>query len=588
MKSARPLPIALALLLMASCRAGERPAPARSAAQPGNPVELGSGPGVEVFPAFSPDGLSVAYCSNATGAFEIYVRPAKPGGAPRQITTDGRQNLQPTWSPDGKRLAYHSKDHGGIWEMPAEGGPARSLTDFGTKPSWSPDGKWIVFQVHPITDLGATSVTSFPPSTIWVVPARGGAARQVTESLIPSGGHGNPMITADGKRILFTAIDPKLFDGQLWSVPFEGGVPTLLFERPRLFDPAIAADGRIVYFGDRSPEFHFGLWRMRLSASGTPEGKAELVTQVGRTVARHPTLSPDGRTVIWSALSTAGNIWSLPVTPQGEPAGPATRLTHEQARSTWPVFSPSGRSIAFGRSWPGLNPDVWTMDSNGHNPRQITTNAAADLIGNWYPDERRLFFVTDREKRAALWTIDSVTHAEEPLPLSDPDIGIPRMSPDGTRLAYQSKMGSPTINIWIVEILSGKKRQLTFDREFIGFPCWSPDGRTVAMQVGRGDDAQVAFVSSDGGDPVQLTFDRGLSWPFSWSPDNDRIAFAGSRHDRWAIWWVSRSTKKQHRVTADVPLNAYVRYPDWSPKGDRIAYEYGETTGHLWTMPTGD
>jgi Tol biopolymer transport system component len=588
LKPRQPLPLALALLLV-SCRGSEHPRPTSGEPRPGSPVQLTSGTAVEIFPAFSPDGHSIAYSSNETGAFEIYVRAARSGAIPRRITSDGKQNLQPTWSPDGMRIAFHSKDRGGIWVMPTEGGPARPLTDFGTRPSWSPDGDWIAFQVHPVTDLGATSRTSFPPSTIWVVPARGGPARQVTESLKPSGGHGSPVFTADSKRILFTAIDSKVLAGELWSVPLGGGIPKRLFAQPRLFDPAVSRNGQAVYFGDHSPDFHFGLYRMRLSATGEPLHGVELVAQVGQTVARHPTVSPDGRTVVWSALSTAGNIWTLPITRQGEAAGPARPLTHVQARSTWPVFSPSGTSIAFGRSGPGMDPDVWTMDTEGRNPIQLTSSSSsANLIGDWLPDGRRIFFVTNRTKQAALWTIDTITRKEEPLPFSDPDIGIPRISPDATRLAYQTKMGSATINVWIADIRTGMRRQLTFDREFIGFPCWSPDGKSLAVQVSRGDDAQVAVLSSEGGDPVQLTFDRGLSWPFSFSPDGDKIAFAGSRQDRWAIWWVSRSTQKQQRLTPNVPLNAYVRYPDWSPRGDRIVYEYGETTGHLWMVRTGE
>ena len=587
MKRARPFLLVLATLLVA-CRNAERAHPPTPGKSRSAPVQLTSGPGVEIFPAFSPDGLSLAYSSNESGAFEIYVRPIRALATPRRITMDGRQNLQPTWSPDGRRIAFHSKDRGGIWVLPAEGGTAHPLTNFGTRPSWSPDGSWIAFQGHPVTDLGATNVTSFPPSTIWVVAARGGPARQVTESLQPSGGHGNPIFSADSARILFTSVYPKLFEGELWSIPLEGGKPMRLFRQSRLFDPAISADGRAVTFGDRTPDFQYGLWRIRLSPSGEAEGKAQLIVQMGRTVARYPTVSPDGRTVVWSALSTAGNIWSLPLTPQGDAAGPASPLTREQARSTWPAFSPSGDTIAFGRSWPGLNPDIWTMEADGRHAVQVTTNPSAELLDNWYPDGRRLFFVSDRKKGTTLWSIDTLTRKEVSLPFSDPDIGIPRISPDATRLAYDSKKGSAAINIWIADLRTGSKRQLTFDREFIGFPCWSPDGKFLAVQFSRGDDAHVAFISSEGGDPVQLTFERGLSWPFSWSPDGDKIAFAGSRQDRWAIWWVSRSTRKQQRLTPDVPLNAYVRYPAWSPKGDRIVYEYGETTGHLWMLRASD
>jgi hypothetical protein len=48
------------------------------------------------------------------------------------------------------------------------------------------------------------------------------------------------------------------------------------------------------------------------------------------------------------------------------------------------------------------------------------------------------------------------------------------------------------------------------------------------------------------------------------------------------VYWVSRSTKQQKPISSYIKLNAYVRYPAWSPLGDQIAYEYGETTGNIW------
>ena len=101
------------------------------------------------------------------------------------------------------------------------------------------------------------------------------------------------------------------------------------------------------------------------------------------------------------------------------------------------------------------------------------------------------------------------------------------------------------------------------------------------MQVQRGDDSHVALVALDGGPPVLLTNERGQSWPFSFSPDGGKIAFAGLRGDRWNVYSVSRATREVTRLTDYDKLNAYVRYPAWSPKGDQVVYEYAETQGDV-------
>jgi len=48
------------------------------------------------------------------------------------------------------------------------------------------------------------------------------------------------------------------------------------------------------------------------------------------------------------------------------------------------------------------------------------------------------------------------------------------------------------------------------------------------------------------------------------------------------LYWVSTYGGPEHRVTAYSSPASYVRYPNWSPRGDRIAYEYAETTATVW------
>ena len=64
----------------------------------------------ELSPAWSPDGRWVAYLSDRTGEYEIYVRPADGSGEERRVTTDGNVwRFPPIWSPDSKKLAYSDK-----------------------------------------------------------------------------------------------------------------------------------------------------------------------------------------------------------------------------------------------------------------------------------------------------------------------------------------------------------------------------------------------------------------------------------------------------------------------------------------------
>jgi serine/threonine-protein kinase len=63
-----------------------------------------SGAAVEWWPSFSPDGRWLAYSSNASGRFEVYVRPY-PAGGPATIVSAGG-GFRPAWARDGRRLFY--------------------------------------------------------------------------------------------------------------------------------------------------------------------------------------------------------------------------------------------------------------------------------------------------------------------------------------------------------------------------------------------------------------------------------------------------------------------------------------------------
>ena len=65
------------------------------------PVQVTTHAGLDMHPALSPQGDAIAFVSDRSGAFEIYVRSLGGGSAETPLTSDGGQNVQPAWSPDG-------------------------------------------------------------------------------------------------------------------------------------------------------------------------------------------------------------------------------------------------------------------------------------------------------------------------------------------------------------------------------------------------------------------------------------------------------------------------------------------------------
>jgi Tol biopolymer transport system component/DNA-binding winged helix-turn-helix (wHTH) protein len=539
-------------------------------------------PGLDTYPSLSPDGNSLAYSSNHEGNFEIYVKPLASGGQEIPITSDGAQNSEPAWSPDGQYIAYHSRNRGGIWVVPALGGSARRLTEFGSKPAWSRDGSMIAFQSESPGDLNGSAYGALPPSTIWTIPARGGQPSQITQVGIPRGGHSSPSWSPDGKRLVFFAYDSTR--AEIWSVSAQGLDQKRLTTRQLFFDPVYAPDGESIYCIGNSRNV-YGLWRIQVAPeSGERLGEPVEVQGAGTQLIRNLSISTSGKKIAYSVRSLTSDVWSVPLSPaSGETTGaPAPLLQDKSMRKTNPAISPDGKKIALGVWRTGVPGSVWLMDADGKNPSQLTTGASSSATANWLSDDE-VAYVTYRDDEAMLFSTNLKTGVERQLLPLTRDMDFMRLSPDGKQLAYNSS-NSGTINLWKVALDGGPARQLTFDKELMGWPSWSPDGRWLAFEMKRGDNTHIAIMPSDGGEVTQLTFDTGQSWPNSWSPDGEKIAFAGFRNGIWNIYRVSVKDRTQKQLTNFNKLNAYVRYPAWSPLGTQIVFEYAEMTGNIWMM----
>jgi Tol biopolymer transport system component len=417
-------------------------------------------------------------------------------------------------------------------------------------------------------------------STIWIVPAQGGAPRQVTKVGSPAGGHVAPTWSPDDQKIIFLALN---FSTQvLWSTSVDGSDLKQLTDKMlgKVAHPVFSADGRWIYF-DSGPLVE----ALPISPqTGLPLGQPVKLADVGVSFVSSLSLSSDGKRLAYSVQTQSSNIWSVPVSPKTNDAGPPFPITNQTGtRNNMPSFSPDGRKLAFMEYIRGGGADIWVSDSDGKNPISVTSNPR-NLLPNWFPDGDQIAFLSLRDGHRSVWALSIQSRRERQLLSLANDIDYMRLSADGKQmlLNYQDDRG--VINSWVVPVGGAQPKQVTFDKELAGFGCWSPDGKFIAYQMKRGDDSLLMLMPAEGGEAVQLTSGHGRSWPYSFSPDGDKILFAGERNGVWNVYWVSRSTKEQKQVTNYTKMNAFVRYPSWSPLGTQMAYEYSETTGNIWLM----
>ena len=543
--------------------------------------------GISMYPTFSPDGSAMAYSAESGKGFEIFVRQLAPGGREVQITTDGGQNIQPAWSPDGQFIAYHSCRKGGIWIVPALGGGSRRISEFGAHPSWSRDGTWIAFQSAPSTDLSADSSGVFSPSTIWKVRSDGHDATQITHSGIPEGGHGAPSWSPDGRHIAFVSV--ILGRSSVWAADTQGAAPVRVSpDALGNYDPIYSLDGKSILYGAVTPTANYGLWQVRVSSeTSAPSGGPLQLVNSGGVRIKNLALSRDGKKLLYSAVSLTSSLQSLPLAASGEPSGPPVTLSSDVGcRAFGPVFSPDGSRIAFSscRGLSGVIPRVWLVNADGTDKQPLTLGPTSSGVPRWFPDGRRILFLHGHWKANSLYAIDLQTRQESQVASAGREVEAFDLSPDGKQVIFNSNTAG-IINLWRLNLADGKASQITFDKELFGFPTWAPNGEFIAAEMQRGPDTNIVVLSKSGGPLTQITFDHAQNWPHSWSPDGDQIIFAKLEPTGvWNVWSVSKSTLKQRQLTHYDKLNAFVRYPTMSPRGNQIVYESTESTGNIWMI----
>ncbi|MBL8615203.1 MAG: PD40 domain-containing protein [Deltaproteobacteria bacterium] len=137
--------------------------------------------GIDVSPAFSPDGSKVAFVSERGGSPQIYVANADGSNA-RRVTFSGNYNQDPVWHPDGDKLAFVGREGNfDIFVVNVDGSGLTRLTQGkgdNEDPSWAPDGNYVAFSSN---RTGANH--------IWMSTLDGAHQVQLTRG---KGGYTNP------------------------------------------------------------------------------------------------------------------------------------------------------------------------------------------------------------------------------------------------------------------------------------------------------------------------------------------------------------------------------------------------------------
>lgn len=233
------------------------------------------------------------------------------------------------------------------------------------------------------------------------------------------------------------------------------------------------------------------------------------------------------------------------------------------------------------------NKEIWEMDYDGANQKQITHLGSISLSPRISPDGHRLAFAELGKRGWAIRMYSMDLNRLVSFPSGSGSDLSPAWAPDGNTLAFSSsRSGDP--EIWTCSASGFNLRRITSYRGPDVSPVWNPKtGTQIAWISGRTNLPQLYMMDSDGTNVQRMT-DGGYATSPSWSPNGQFLAFSWDRHygpgapGGQDIYVMDIASHRWIQLTHDIGRNDF---PSWSPDGRHIVFQnFQHGRRQLWTM----
>lgn len=476
------------------------------AALPQSLAPFANFPGPERYPAFSPDGGSVAFAwrSPETGNYDLY-RVDTEGEGRLRLTASGADEIFPVWSPDGARIAFGRIDGEGeceILAIPAIGGAERRLAGCAGRLvalDWAADGSRLLFafQERP---YAMARLYVLDPDTLerTPVPLPPGFALGVDDAAF----------SPDSRRIALT-LQGTLGVEDIFVIDADGGNPVRLTSRHlKVHGLDWLADGSGL-LASTNWLGAFGLWRVPVDG-----GAAEPVVNMADGI-DHVAVSPQGAVLVERWAHRADVVALNPAT------GAETPLAVNSTRFEWDARpAPGGGRVAFVSDRSGAA-ELWVYHRESEAFSQLTDFGGAWTHSpRWSPDGGQIVFASPERGRFNLYLVSSRGGPLTHLTAGEGDNFAPVFSPDG-RFVYFGSDRTGAWQVWRLELATGEQSQVTQGGGRA--PQISPDG--ARLYFTRIDEAGLWRMPAGGGAPERVLDDlTPVDWN-NWFLENGAIYY---------------------------------------------------------------
>lgn len=511
--------------------------------------------------AISPDGKYVVYVADDISKQSLWVKQVETGSEV-QIADAAEVTYQGlAFSSDSNFIYFNLWDRksvGAIYRIPTLGGVAKKIIhDCMSTLAVSPDGRKIAFVRGYAAENEQALIIADVDTGVEQVISRSEQWRAF------------PAWSPDGNKIAFAiGVSPPQEQSyvSVREFSFESSQEKELTTRKWLGISGIVwlRNGNDLIL-NASEETHqlFQLWKLnRLT------GEAQKITNDSNGLYGGHSITADAGSMVALQSDAYGNIWTAPAADLGK----AVKITSGKYEGVFLSWTPDDRIVYSSRS--NGNLDMWIMNQDGSNKKQLTNDKEAEFAPSVSGDGAYILFTGNRNGTFHIWRMR--IDGTNPKQLTDESGGWGAVAaPVGNWFVYFSAKAGKE-NLWKMSIDGGKPVRLTtfssynpaispdgkmlaysvwnenaeperFEHEIISLESgrrirsfelpstafrfsgnmllrWMPDGSGLTFIDHQNGASNISFLPLDGGQPVQLTnFNDGQIFWFDWSRDGRQI-----------------------------------------------------------------
>ncbi len=530
--------------------------------------------------AVSPDGKYVAYIQSERGQESLWLRQVEIAGGIEIVQPSGGHFVGITFSPDSNSIFYvkYETDSAiaGLYQVPVLGGAARRiLTDIDSQISFAPDKKHFVFVRNYLSR-----------KEVHLIIANLDDANQQRHLAVDAGVHwmtdGAPAWSPDGKIIIRQArsatsnlANPKTY---LVQVHVADGKQTIFdthqWEAIDAIEWLADGTGLIVAARDNASLLAYQLWQIDY-----PGGEARPITKDSNGYSS-ASVTADMKSLVTILHRRIANLWIAPSDKASEALKILSGNSKELGWMLGVEWLRDGR-IIYGSTASGKE-DIWLMNADGSNQKQLTTTAGANFEPTVSADGRTMVYVSQAAAAAPhLWKMNLANGECAQLTNGVSELR-PDISPDGRWVVYMS-LDKDSPSVWRTSI-DGGEAAIQLTDKIASVPRFSPDGRLIACFYRPDVDtfSKLAVLPFDGGEPVQV-FDKSpttiVESGIQWTPDGRALTFIANRDGVSNIWLQPLDGSPAQQLT-NFTSETIFRFA-WSPDGKMFVAERGTEIGDI-------